>query len=155
MVLLVYKYDKNDSDTEQFLNVPVRLDLGFFPSKYTYIRLKQVGFYNEDLGGMVHLDFPDTLPEHISEEIIDESDVWETPGFIFSANYGENGRGGRGNYSSQSTHLDLNLPLGMMDTNKDFFTIVVNGRRGLDTGTTNQLNSIYIVLEMSHHNRHT
>ena len=154
MVLLIYHFDKNNSDTEEFTNQLIRLDLGFFPSKDTYIKLRQVGFSCNTRGGTVHIEFPDTLPQYIEEEKIDASDLWEKPGFDFICNYGENGEAGSGEYIGQSTHLDLNLNLGTMDTQKDFFSVIVNGRRASSTGQDN-LNSISLVLEMSHHNRHT
>jgi len=154
MVLLVYHFDKNNSLIEEFLNQPIRLDLGFFPKQNTYIKLRQVGFSCNARGGTMHVDFPDCLPSFISEEKLDFSDTWEKPGFDFICNYGENGISGAGNYEGQSTHIDTNLNLGNMDTQKDFFTVVVNGRRATENQSTN-LNSVSFVFEMSHQNRHT
>jgi len=155
MVLLIYHFDKHDTNTEIFDNQPIRLDLGFFPKQNTYIKLRQVGYCVNTRGGNVHLSFPDILTESVTNEEIDESYVWEVKGITLSNNSGENGFPNEGNYDSCSEHTDLNLNLGTMDTQKDFFTVIVNGRRAVDGGTSNNLSGVSIVLEMSHHNRHT
>jgi hypothetical protein len=154
MVLLIYHYDKHNTNEEQFLNQEIRLDLGFFPKPNTYVKLRQLGFSCNSRGGSVHLSFPDTHTDNVSYEEIDKVNIWEMEGFVFSARYGENDENGA--YLGSSDHYDLNLNLGVMDTQKDFFTIIVNGRRAdVESTTLNNLSSISIVLEMSHHNHHT
>lgn len=156
MVLLIYHFDKNNAATEWFTNETLRLDLGFFPKQNTYIKLRQVSFSTKSRGGTLHLDFPDVESSFLTTEKHDYSDRWENRGMIFIAKQGEFGLGGDGDFSACSDHLDMNLNLGEMDTQKDSFTIIVNGRRGVDSqGSVNYLSNVSLVFEMSHHNRHT
>jgi len=153
MVLLIYHYDKSLAD-ETFTNVVARLDLGFFPKEHTYLRFKQIGFSTETLGtgGTVNVEFPDMLPSHSETERIDKTDLWESPGFVFSARRGEQARA-TGRFDAISEHYDLNLDLGPMDPQKDYVSIIINGRRAAQESSKNNLGSISIVLEMQHHNR--
>jgi hypothetical protein len=155
-MLLVYHFDKNDSELENFLNEEVRLDLGFFPKPNTHIRLRMLGFSNNAQGGNVYLQFPDLKPQQLETELVDLTNRHELNGLAFCANAGsflgvsknalENK--GFGSFFQQMQNLDLDLHLGEMDTQKDFFRIIVNSRRTA-TNLAN-LNNISIVLEMHH-----
>jgi len=154
MVLLVFHHDKNDSAFASFYQQELRVDLGFFPKKNTNIILKQVGWYNHDEGTAIHLSFPDLSPQYLQEERVDESDFWEVPGLTFHAD-GGCGLGiaqyPTGRWIRSSSHRDVNLHLGVMDTQKDFFTIIVNSRRAVDDEDNpdlNSLNNITVVIEM-------
>lgn len=156
MVLLIYHYDKHNSNSEQFLNQEIRLDLGFYPKANTYIKLRQLAYSVNSKGGRIHLNFPDLIDNSLTVEEKDASNLWEMEGIVFSNRTGEYDNAGTGDYDSSSDHYDLNLNLGIMDTQKDYFSIIVNGRRAdVESSTLNNLSSITIVLEMSHHNRHT
>lgn len=156
MVLLIYHFDKFDNREQFFDSQEIRLDLGFYPKSNTYIKLRQLGYCVNNRGGMIHLDFPDVEGYNVTKEEIDEYDGWEMKGLVFSNRTGENASLKEGQYNGCSEHYDLNINLGTMDTQKDYFSVIVNGRRAAEGGgTDNRLASVSIVLEMSHHNRHT
>lgn len=148
MVLLVYHYDKNNSHSEHFFNVEVRLDLGFYPKKNTRIKLRSLGYNINALGGSCHLSFPDINVYDIENELQDEANIWEMPGMHFVTEQGiKRSTYGTGRFQETSTQITLNLDLGEMDTTKDFFTVIVNGRRSIGA-TSDNLNNVSIVLEM-------
>jgi len=164
MVLLVYHFDKNEKDEQHFEDEPIRLDLGFFPKQNTKIRFKSIGWNNNSRGGEVFAEFPDVLPDFIYEEEIDEESRREVKGIMFSAREGipaDTFDGGvfqaPGRYEKQCDNRVVDIELGYMDTQKDFFTVVINGRRGIDPDfdetalfRVNNLNNVSIILEMIH-----
>jgi hypothetical protein len=148
MVLLVYHYDKNDSSSEDFFNVEARLDLGFYPKKNTRVKLRSVGFSVNALGGSCHLSFPDINVYDIENELQDETNLWELPGIHFVSEQGiKRSAYGTGRFQESSQQISLNLDLGEMDSTKDFFTVIINGRRAVG-GSSDNLNNVSIVLEM-------
>lgn len=161
MVLLVYHFDKNENDEEFFEDQEVRLDLGFFPKQNTKIRFKSIGWNNNSRGGEVFVQFPDVLPDQIYEEEIDLEDRREVQGMMFSANEGVplkeiDTLKAPGRFGKQSDNRIVELELGYMDTQKDYFTLIVNARRGVDPDydegldRSNNLNNISVILEMIH-----
>jgi hypothetical protein len=152
MVLLVYHFDKNDLIDESFSNQAIRLDLGFYPKANSRLKLKSVGFNVNTEGGTVYIAFPDLLDYYWSEETIDETNAWEMPGIQFSTFQGiKRSPEGFARFSNSSNQIDMDLDLGVMDTQKDYFTVVVNGQRA-ETEVTdpslNALNNISVVIEM-------
>lgn len=150
MVLLILHYDQNDVSPSPFYDTDVRLDFGFFPKQNTRMKLKSVGYNVNSEGGTVYLGFPDVLSHSLSNVELDLTEVWETPGFRFSTEVGQkSGLEGRARYVQSSNNIDLDIDLGFVDTQKDYFTIKVNGRRAVEGGgALNALNNITIVLEM-------
>jgi len=131
-MLLVYHIDKNESAIENFLDEELRLNLGFFPKQNTRVKLKMVGFSNDTEGGIVYLRFPDLISGELSEENEDFTNVFSAPGIAIGADEGDfNGIDiDLGRYGGQSDTRVFDLDLGRMDTQKDYFTVVVNARRG-------------------------
>jgi len=155
MVLLIYHFDKNDNALETFFDEPMRLDLGYFPKKNTRITLKMLGWNNNTKGGNVFIEFPDVVPYQIEHEHLDYTDNVEVPGLLFQTQTGQFRiflQQARGRWYQMSDNRDLDLDLGVMDTQKDYFTIKVNARRALDTADLSALNNISVVLEM--HSNH-
>ena len=159
-MLLVFHYDKNDNEIEEFTGQDIRLDLGFFPTPNTRIRLRMIGFNNNTRGGNVFVSFPDVASCHIRKEITDRgSPAQEMPGIMFTSREGSLFNStkdvrlddGVGTYFSTSDTKVLDLDLGDMDTQKDFFRIRVSGRRAQEVAAgLNNLNNFSAVLEMYH-----
>lgn len=158
-MLLVFHFDKNDSEIEEFLCQEIRMDLGFFPKKGTRLRLRSIGFNNNTRGGNLFVKFPDLASGYLEEEIIDTGLVQTLDGFMFSALQGgfmndtknTATEDGFGAYNSSSDTRDLDLDLGEMDTQKDFFRIVVSGRLASKISSGfNNLNNFSAILEMVH-----
>ena len=150
-MLLVYHIDKNDSSIENFLDEELRLNLGFFPKQNTRVKLKMVGFSNDTEGGIVYLRFPDLISDEISEVNSVFSSVFSAPGIAIGADEGDfNGVASEyGRFARQSDTRVFDLDLGRMDTQKDYFTVTVNARRGKDSGYDRfNLNNFSCVLTM-------
>jgi hypothetical protein len=148
MVLLVYHFDKNNAASQQFSNEEARLELGFYPKKNTRVKLRTLGFNVNSLGGACHLSFPDINVYDMEIEEIDATDTWELQGLHFVTEQGiKRTPYGGGRFQESCQQLSLNLDLGEMDTSKDFFRIIINGRRAAG-GTADNMNNISIVLEM-------
>jgi hypothetical protein len=157
-MLLVYHFDKNDSPIESFKNQELRLNLGFFPKQNTYIKLKMVGYANDTEGGIVYMRFPDLIDGELEEEIGDFADIFEIPGLAVEADEGgfKDDEEGTGRFYDQTDTRIFNLDLGRMDTQKDYFRIIVNARRGTDADQDRMnLNNFSCVLEMSHGSANT
>lgn len=156
-MLLLFHYDKNDTENEDFIEQEVRLDLGFTPSKGTRIRLRMIGFNNNNRGGQIYVRFPDLHPGYKDDTILDEGIGQTMNGIAFATQQGgflNDGKNvatndGYGTFFSSSDTKVMDLDLGEMDTQKDFFRIIVNGRRGVENNAS--LNNFSAVLEM-HHN---
>jgi hypothetical protein len=161
-MLLIFHYDKNDNESEEFTEQEIRLDLGFFPKPGSRLRLRMIGFNNNQRGGNIFIRFPDLKSRYLEEELIDfGSEVGQgVPGIMFSAQQGgfmndakdNDLEDGFGTYFSSSDNRILDLDLGDMDTQKDFFRMVVSGRRANNpsVGGTNNLNNFSATLEMVH-----
>lgn len=155
-MLLVYHFDKNDALNEDFFNETMRLELGFFPKRNTKAILKMVGFSNDLEGGIVFLNFPDLTSQSIEHEVSDYVDEWEIPGVALSTDHGGFSPGavfydgGSGRFSNTSECRALNLELGELDTQKDFFSVKVNSRRASKDQFEDRvnLNNISIVIEI-------
>ena len=158
-MLLVYHIDKNDNQIEEFNDEELRLELGFFPSQNTHVKLKMVGFSNDTQGGIVYMNFPDLISGELEGEIGDFSDIFEVPGLAIASDEGGFVGAilpGSGRFYDQSDTRIFNLDLGRMDTQKDYFRIIVNARRGTDFNTDRiNLNNFSCILEMSHGSANT
>ena len=163
-MLYILHFDKNDVHGEIFIDEEMRLDLGRFPSQNTHIRLRMVGWNSNQKDADIHLSFPDLSPQYFEEEEIDAVDEQEVKGMLFSAEEGslwgdfrtktgevlDSGRGGRGAYGRASDNRVLDLHLGTLDTQKDYFRVIVNARRGSTNINFNGLNNVSILLEVHH-----
>jgi hypothetical protein len=157
-MLLVYHIDKNDNQIEEFKDEELRMELGFFPKQNTHVKLKMVGFSNDTEGGIVYMNFPDLIGGELEEEIGDFTDAFEVPGLAIGADEGGflGGAAGTGRFYDQSDTRIFNLDLGRMDTQKDYFRIIVNARRGTDFDKPRiNLNNFSCILEMSHGSANT
>jgi len=161
-MLLIFHYDKNDNESEEFTEQEIRLDLGFFPKRGSRVRLRMLGFNSNQRGGNVFVRFPDLKLQYLEEELIDfGSEAGQgMPGIMFSAQQGGfmndtkdvNTEDGIGTYFSASDNRIMDLDLGDMDTQKDYFRILVSGRRADNPSALgkNNLNNFSATLEMVH-----
>jgi hypothetical protein len=148
-MLIVYHYDSKTDAFRRIQNLPLKLQLGFFPKKTARIALKMVSWAVDKTGGPVYLEFPDVRPRHIEEEIIDAADAWELPGFGFETGTGAFLSHGVAQLEKSSDTVALDLDLGFMDPQKDFFTVIVNSRFGNPEATDiDNLNNLSLVFEM-------
>ena len=168
-MLLVYHVDKNDTHIEDFFNEELRLELGFFPRQNTRVKLKLVGFSNDTEGGIVYMRFPDLIGGDMEEVLGDYTDAYEVPGLAIGADEGSfvDGNGAimasnYGRYASQTDTRIFDLDLGRVDTQKDYFRVVVDARRGTDKPPSGSvptprinLNNFSCILEMSDGNATT
>jgi hypothetical protein len=114
-----------------------------------------IGYNNNREGGVLHLDFPDLKPQYHEKEIGDFTNTQEIGGIMFGNEEGgftnsiknSLSENGQGRFHRSSQNFDLDLHLGQMDTQKDFFRVFVNGRRAAVNG---DLNNFSMVLEMHH-----
>lgn len=165
-MLYILHFDKNDDEDERFNGEEMRIDLGAFPKQNTHIRLRMVGFNTNQKSGDVHIRFPDLEPQYMEEEIIDETDSQEIKGIVIQACegsiWGDNRprqannvlrdtSGGLGNFSRSSDNRVFDLHLGRLDTQKDYFRVIVNARKARDDNVNlNTLNNVSVVLEVHH-----
>lgn len=153
-MLLIYHFDKNDAESANFDNQEVRLDLGYFPDKNTHIRMRMIGWNNNGEGGTIHLDFPDLRPQYLEREAAElATDTSNFEGFMFNADEGslvnntknQLAENGQGRLHRQSHNMDVDLHLGLMDHQKDFFRVIVRA-----PDLSGNLNNFSMVLEMHH-----
>ena len=165
-MLYILHSDKNDTQREFFIDEELRIDLGKFPTQNTHIRLRMVGWNSNDQDADVHLSFPDLAPQYYEEELIDATDAYEVLGVVFSATEGSlwgdnrtkdgndvisNNQGGVSSFGRGSDTRIVDLHLGKMDTQKDYFRVIVNARRASRVNThKNTLNNVSVVLEVHH-----
>lgn len=150
-MLLVYHFDKPPFTDSAFDNEEMRLQLGFFPKENTHLIFKMASCSTFNEMNTAHLEFPDLRKEALEQHIGDYADLWELPGLVLHGDEeGFSGIYGRGRYTRSTGNQVMDLDLGFMDTQKDYFTVIVNGRRAKAGETKNNLNNISLIFEMRH-----
>lgn len=157
-MLLIFHADKNDTASEVFFDEELSIEFQEEFGENVWVKLKMVGYSNEDEGGPVYLDFPDLLSNQIEEEEVKSSvELFSQPGVLSLApNEGvfykaSGAQVGYGRFYGQSDNVDLDLMLGRVHPDRNKFRIIVNARRGNDLyPTRNSLNNISCVLELVH-----
>lgn len=148
-MLLVYHFDSKSDAFRRIENYPLKMELGFFPKKTARLALRMVGWAVDKVGGPLYLEFPDVRPRYIEEEFIDAADEWELPGVAFETGSGSLLTHANAQFAKSSDTEIVNLDLGFMDPQKDFFTVVINARYGNPEGSDiDNLNNISLVFEM-------
>ena len=165
-MLYILHFDKNESEVENYFDEEMRIDLGKFPDANTHVRLRMVGWNTNSLDGDLHLSFPDLQPNYFNEEFIDAANEHEVRGMLFSNTEGSlwgitsskdandvinNNNTGWGAFGKSSENRYVDLHLGRLDSQKDYFRVIVNARRARPNQSVgNQLNNVSVLLEVHH-----
>ena len=146
-MLLIYHFDSETKAVRRHNNKELRLELGFFPKPTSRISLRMIGFASDHANEQLHLEFPDVKPLSLERESVDATDEWELPGLGFDMTHGPLSKG-RGSFTRGSQTRVVDLDLGYMDPQKDFFRVIINARYAVLENTTDNLNNVSLVFEV-------
>ena len=141
-------FDKDPGAPQFFFNQEITHQFDHTFPVGTRIRLKYVGGLVFEQGAQVmHLSFPSLLQPHYKTELLDYTNNWEVGEMGFGITSGIMAHGtttAKPFHAMYSEAVDIDL--GEMNPNSLLFTVVVNGRRAVNSLAN--LNGVTVIFEI-------